>query len=371
MVQDNRNAQPEREKTDESLRTERSKTDQALIESHDIIEKSADQVLRRARGKADAVLLTARDKADEHSAHSPVAPSAHGTVARERAVEDMALQAERASADEIVQNERAEAARILARLLPLEREQTDRTLLTERARSDAALSNRDNFLGIVSHDLRDLLGGIAFSATLLSKRAPDDQEGARIREETRRIERYVARMHGLIGDLLDVVSIDSGMLSVTPVSGDLTVLLAEALEMFQRMAAVKGISLQLEAVQSPLLADFDHDRLLQVLANLISNSIKFTPQGGRIWVSAKRAGDEVRCSVRDTGSGIPEDMLDSVFERFWQVGKNDRRGLGLGLYISKCIVDAHGGRISAKSKLDEGSTFCFILPAPVKNRGQE
>lgn len=363
MIKDKRDTQPEREKTDESLRSERSKTDQALTESHDIIEKSADQVLRRARGKADAVLLTARDRADEHWARSSVAPSAHGMVARERAEEDMALQEERASADEILQKERVEAALVLARLLPLEREQTDRTLLTERARSDTAVSNRDNFLGIVSHDLRDLLGGIALSAALLSKRAPDDQEGARLLEETRRIERYVARMHGLIGDLLDVASIDAGMLSVTPVSGDLTVLLAEVLEMFQRIAAAKGISLQLEAVQSPLLADFDHNRLLQVLANLISNSIKFTPQGGSIWVSAERAGDEVRCSVRDTGSGIPEDMLGSVFERFWQVGKNDRRGRGLGLYISKCIVDAHGGRISAKSTLGEGSNFCFILPA--------
>ena len=362
-MEDNKTGQPEREKTDESLRTERSKTDQALTDSHNSIEKTADDVLLLARDKADAVLLTARDKADERLAQSPGAPSAHEKVARERAGEDMALQAERASADEILQDERAEAAQILAKMLPLERARTDRTLLTERDRSDADLLNRDNFLGIVSHDLRDLLGGIAISAALLSKRAPEDSKGAQIRHETSRIERYVARMSRLIGDLLDVGSIDSGRLSVTPAGGDLTALIVETLEMFQPTAAVKGISLKMEAVRSPLLADFDHNRLLQVLANLISNAIKFTPQDGRIWISAERAGDEVRCCVRDTGMGIPDDMLDSVFERFWQAGKNDRRGLGLGLYISRCIVDAHGGRIWAKSTPGEGSNFCFVLPA--------
>lgn len=367
MIQDNKDAKSEREKTDESLRTERSTTDRAITESNDINEKSADQALLRARDKADSVLLTARDKADEHLAHSSVAPSAQATVARERAGEDRALQNERASADELLQYERAEASRLLARLLPFKREQTDQTLLTERARSDTKLSNRDDFLGLVNHDLRNLLTGIAGSAPLLSMDAADDEKGAQILKETRRIEWYVARMVRLIGDLIDVSSIDSGKLRVAPVTGDLIPLLAEALEMFQGTASAKSISLKLEGVQSTLLALFDHDRLLQVLANLISNSIKFTPRGGTIWVSAERVEDEVRGCVRDTGSGIPEENMDLVFERFWQAGKCDRRGLGMGLYISKCIVEAHGGRIFAKSKLGEGSNFCFIIPDPVKN----
>jgi signal transduction histidine kinase len=362
MVQDKKKPQPERERTDANLRTERSRADQALTESHAITEKDADQVIRRARNKADAVLLTARDKADERSAENP-ASSEYGIVARARAVEDMALEEERASADNALQDERAEAVRILASLLPLEREQTDRTLLIERARSDTALSNRDDFLGLASHDLRNLLAGIVLSAAVVAARAPDDETGTRILEETKRIERHVAKMRRLIEDLLDIASIDAGKLTVTPVGGDLTALLGEALEMFQPLASVKGVSLQLEPVRSPLPATFDPDRLLQVLANLISNAVKFTPQGGDIRVSAERAGDELLVNVRDTGSGIPEEMLDAVFERFWQVGKNDRRGLGLGLYISKCIVEAHGGRISVTSTLGEGSNFCFILPA--------
>src|SRR4029077_12197518 len=122
------------------------------------------------------------------------------------------------------------------------------------------------------------------------------------------------------------------------------------------------VSLEMEAAERLLLGKFDHDRMLQVLANLITNSIKFTPPGGRIWIRGERAGDELRLSVSDTGSGIPGNMLETIFERFWQIGKNDRRGLGLELYISRCIVDAHGGTIWAESRLGEGSSFRITLP---------
>jgi signal transduction histidine kinase len=103
--------------------------------------------------------------------------------------------------------------------------------------------------------------------------------------------------------------------------------------------------------------------------DLITNSIKFTASGGSIVLRAERARDQLRFSIRDTGSGIPADKLEAIFERFWQVGKNDRRGVGLGLYISRCIVEAHGGRIWAESTLGVGSTLCFTLPvAPVSVR---
>ena len=102
--------------------------------------------------------------------------------------------------------------------------------------------------------------------------------------------------------------------------------------------------------------------MLQVFANLISNSIKFTPAGGKVVVGVGRARGALRFGVTDTGVGIPAPMLEAVFERFWQVGKNDRRGQGLGLYISKSIVEAHGGRIWAESEPGKGSQFYFTLP---------
>ena len=133
------------------------------------------------------------------------------------------------------------------------------------------------------------------------------------------------------------------------------------MDTFRPIAEEKNISLT-KMEGPPLQASFDSDRVLQVLANLVGNSIKFTAPGGSVSIAVERVGEETRFSVRDTGSGIPADMLESIFQRFWQVGENDQRGLGLGLYISRCIVDAHGGRIWAESEVEKGSRFFFTIP---------
>jgi signal transduction histidine kinase len=181
--------------------------------------------------------------------------------------------------------------------------------------------------------------------------------------ETKRIDRYAARMNRLIADLLDVASIDAGKLAMKPVRGDWVALITEVADTFRAAASAKGIALRTEIARQPLLGKFDHDRMLQVLGNLLSNSIKFTAQGGEIACRVERVAEELRICVSDTGTGIPENALSSIFERFGQVGQNDRRGLGLGLYISRCIVEAHHGSIWAESKHGEGSTICFKLPA--------
>jgi signal transduction histidine kinase len=355
---------PERQQTDESLRKERQKTDQALADRQTTVDQDADMVVHRARQNADAVLNVARDSADAvlNAAHDKADERLNRAVIEARALEDEALRDERAYADESLRLER-DAGAALRRLLPLERAKTDRYLLTERIRSDAALSNRDDFLSIVTHDLRDLLGGIVTNSTLLAKRAAQNEEGQQTLVETRRIERYAARMNRLIGDLLDVASIDAGKLAVNPAQGDWTGLIAEATDTFKAAASVKGISLKTEMAEQPLLGKFDHDRMLQVLGNLLSNAIKFNAPGGEITFRGERVGEEIHVYVSDTGTGIPESSLTSIFERFWQVGQNDRRGLGLGLYISRCIVEAHGGSIWAESKPCEGSRICFKLPA--------
>ncbi|MBC8007944.1 MAG: HAMP domain-containing histidine kinase [Prolixibacteraceae bacterium] len=365
----------EREETDNSLRTERESADLVLQQRQVIIENAANFVLQRARGDADAVLAAARELADavlavareradrrleQTSPQSLIAPRVN--LINERALADETVRDERASADESLRDERQKDTYLFSKLLPLERGKTDRYLLTERARSDDALAHRDDFLGMVTHDLRDLLGGLVMSTDLLAKDAPANEVGYKTRVETQRMQRYAARMNRLIGDLVDVASIDAGKFVVTSVRGDPNSLIAEAVDAFQATATAKGLSLQLQCGEPPLLAEFDHDRILQVLANLITNSIKFSPQGGQIWIRSDCAGDEQHFSVSDSGPGIASDMLESIFDRFWQIGKNDRRGLGLGLYISKCIVAAHGGRIWAESKLGEGTTVRFTLP---------
>ena len=366
MAADDRKPRPERDRTDESIRTERRNSDEAAADKLSLQEDDADELVNRARKTADAVLSTARDRADRKldpgDAH--LHPQARATIVRERALEDDVVRDERATADEILRREREEQAAVMSALLPLEREKTDRYLLTERARSDDALASRDDFLGIVSHDLRNLLSGIVLSAGLLSRTPPTGAGGGeRTVVGMERIQRYAARMNRLIGDLIDVVSIEAGKLAIRAERADATALIVEAVATFAPAAADKGVALVLDGVERPrLLGDFDHERMLQVLANLITNALKFTPQGGSISVRAQRPEGQLLVSVCDTGCGIPAPMLHAVFERFWQVGENDRRGLGLGLYISKCIVEAHGGRIWAESEPGTGSTFHFTIP---------
>ena len=361
---DGDNATSGRAQTDQGLRKERSSTDQALADRQEAVYGKADLVIHRAREAADAVVTAAREVADDgqNSARTPAEQRADTTEQREH--DDKVIQSERDAADETLRLERTEAARVLATLLPLEREATDRYLLTERARSDGELAKRDGLLGIVAHDLRDLLGGMVLSAEVIASIAAGAVSAERVLEETRRLRRYVARMNRLVGDLVDTASIDAGKLSITPAPGDVALLLAEAAETFRAPAAAKGISMEVEAVEPSLTAAFDHGRMVQVLANLLSNSIKFTPAGGRITIRAERTGHELRFCINDTGPGIPADALEAIFERFWQVGKNSRTGLGLGLYLSRCIVEAHGGRIWAENvPPGQGATICVTLPA--------
>lgn len=346
----------ERDQTDKGLREERTNLDRDEAARRTRVEQTADSLIERAREKADAIVGTARGKAD-----SKTNISDREAVTRERALEDQTLHGERAQADELLRLEREEQTLALAALLPLERVATDRLLLIERVRSDAKLANRDDFLGMVSHDLRNLLAGIVTSASVLAEEASNSDEGRRTVEGTARIQRYAARMNRLVGDLVDVVSIDAGKLAVQLRHGDAAHLMSEAVDAFAQAASQKGITLTC-GKHDALEANFDPERMLQVLANLITNALKFTPAGGQIAIQAAREPGQLHLSVTDTGHGIPPQMLEAVFERFWQVGKNDQRGLGLGLYISKCIVLAHGGRIWAESTVGQGSVFHFTIP---------
>jgi signal transduction histidine kinase len=366
---------PQRMKTNDSLRVEREKTDHAVAAMQEKLEKHADAVVELARDNADAVLSVARenadavldvarDKADEllRSGERHAEPAAVILV-EERELADDALRDERDNADQTLRREREEYARSLRKFLPLERESTDRFLQSERMHSDDALVNRDDFLAIVTHDLRDLLGGIVMSATVISKSAPQNDEGKKTLVQTQRIERYAARMNRLIGDLTDVASIDAGKLAIAPALGDLAILITEAEDTFKATASAKGISVETRIATGPLLAAFDHDRILQVLANLISNSLRFTPEGGKIIICGEREAANLQLSVVDTGSGIPDGAHESIFERFSQAGGKHRRGgLGLGLYISRCLIEAHGGRIWAESQQGAGTKIFLTLP---------
>jgi signal transduction histidine kinase len=352
--------QPERQQTDESLRRERDRADLALASSLRRVEAATEAVVRTAVEGAEARVEEARAQVDEQQATE--APATKAQVDAERASSDLAAAENRAIAEKALRIASEEQARVLLRLLPLEREKTDRYLLTERLRADEAVDHRDDFFNIVTHDLRNLLSGVVLSTDALSANIDEEAPAAILKSSTERIGRYVARMHRLIEDLVDVGSIDQGRLAIERSRGDVLAVMAEAVDGFQSAAVAKALTLRVATTEGPLWSNFDRHRVLQVLANLLSNAIKFTPKGGEVELHGERTSDAIRVSVRDTGGGIPEAMRESVFERFWQVGRNDRRGQGLGLYISRSIVEAHGGTIWVESELGHGSRFYFELP---------
>lgn len=348
----------ERHRTDESLRLEREKADAALVEHLARLDEVADIVINVARKRADKVLAAARLRVDQGVDPGPGRVVVPPAAQRARDREDSILLTERAHADEVLRDERQEHIALISK----EREETDRDLLVERGRSDDALATRDELLAVVSHDLRNLLNAVMGFAALISLAVAKDGASPVLAQHADRIQRSGARMDRLIGDLVDVASIHAGALAVTREVQDPSMIVGEAVETFRGEAAARGITLASHADGPLMQVAMDPARILQVLSNLLSNAIKFTPPGGSVTVRLARVGTEARFSVADTGEGIPRAKLTQIFDRYVQADKNDRRGVGLGLYISRCIVQGHEGNIHAESHLGKGSTFTFTLP---------
>ncbi|MCP3104303.1 PAS domain S-box protein [Myxococcus sp. K15C18031901] len=227
------------------------------------------------------------------------------------------------------------------------------------AKSEQATHLRDEVLRIVAHDLRSPLNIISLSAgTLLKRPATERGNDPRPLEA---IQKAVTRATHLIEDLLDVARLQGGHLSVERRPESTYALFREAYELHRALAEANQVHLHLDVPLDLPAVFVDRDRVLQLLSNLVGNALKFTPTGGAITLRAEPGGDVVRCSVSDTGSGIPEDDLRHLFEPFWQARKG-REGAGLGLTIVKGITEAHGGRVWVESRPGVGSTFFFSLP---------
>jgi signal transduction histidine kinase len=228
--------------------------------------------------------------------------------------------------------------------------------------SQNAIRVRDDLLGIVSHDLRNPLSLVILHAASLMKKPEIAGMGDPIRKEIEGIRRSAERMQRLIQDLLDSASIDAGHVSIERQIVAIGPLISEAIEAFEPLAA--GKALRLEVKIAPDVPDLFADpvRVLQILTNLMSNAIKFTPAGGCVSVGAERQGDFVRFEVTDTGPGIPEIELPHLFDRFWQARQTAGLGTGLGLFISKALIEMQGGRVWVESVMGRGTTFYFIMP---------
>ncbi|CAN5652689.1 hypothetical protein BH23GEM6_BH23GEM6_11720 [soil metagenome] len=225
-----------------------------------------------------------------------------------------------------------------------------------------ALQLRDEVLGIVSHDLRNPVHTVSLASDLLLETVGNGPEQVKIRRSLNIIRRSAQQMDSLIGDLLDVASIGSGRLSVQLRPHDAGQLLTAAAEVLRPLVEEAGIQFDVEVVPGgrPMLAD--PNRITQLLSNLVGNAVRFTEAGGRIGIAALPSADTIRFSVSDSGIGIPEDDLESIFERFWQAGRESAQGAGLGLAIARGIVEAHNGQIEVESCVGEGTTVHFTLP---------
>jgi signal transduction histidine kinase/CheY-like chemotaxis protein len=232
-----------------------------------------------------------------------------------------------------------------------------------RERAEEASWAKDRFLATVSHELRNPLAAILSWASLLRRGAVD---GQRARRGLEAIERSAKMQARLIDDLLDVSRIVAGKLKLDVRSTDLVPVIASALDTVRPAAEAKHLQLDVALDPATGLVKGDPDRLQQIMWNLLSNSIKFTPDGGSVWVNLERFNRQAELRVSDTGQGIAPELLPHLFEPFWQAETNLNRrtaGLGLGLTIVRHLVELHGGTVVAHSKgAGKGALFRVTIP---------
>jgi signal transduction histidine kinase len=222
---------------------------------------------------------------------------------------------------------------------------------------------RDAFVAAVSHELRTPLTAISGFLELLG----DDEPGLgpAARNHLTAIRRGTDRLQRIVEDLLLVAQIEAQRLELRRSPVDLAEIAAAAVEAARPAAAEKEIGLELRA-EGAVHVEADEERLSQVLDNLVSNAIKFTPRGGAVTVSARNGDESVRLEVIDTGIGVPQDEIGQLFSRFYRASSATRRaipGTGLGLVIARAIVERHGGSIALESREGEGTCVTVSLPA--------
>ncbi len=227
---------------------------------------------------------------------------------------------------------------------------------------DQALKAREELVAVVSHEIKNPLTIITTSLDLLKRTLSHDGQGQteRLIEQ---IRSATLRMGHIVSDLLDVTKIESDRFIMRQAAVDVPELITEVVAVFGPIAAKKSIHLEHGVSPDVVAVWCDRDWIFQVLPNLLANAVKFTGDGGTIRIDVDRTEDRVRFQVKDSGCGIPADQLAHVFERFWQAKHNQYLGVGLGLYIAKSVVEAHGGKIGLSSKEGEGSIFYFTLAA--------
>jgi len=221
-----------------------------------------------------------------------------------------------------------------------------------------------DYISMLVHELRSPLSVIKGASDLIIKEAPTLTK-EQIEMLLAQIRNSSGNLLNLVNDILDVSKMNAGRFEIKKISNNLPSLIKETASYIEPLLRVKSINLNIEVNGDIPTFNFDAERIRQVLNNLLSNAIKFTPKDGDITVVAKRRGDIAEVQVKDTGGGIPDDEKPKIFHKFVQVHNNTmmkEKGTGLGLVISKGIVEAHGGKIWVEDNKPKGALFVFTLP---------
>jgi signal transduction histidine kinase len=233
-----------------------------------------------------------------------------------------------------------------------------------RSRDELTRIDREKgeFLSIVSHELRTPLNTILGFSQLLIEGTEGEMSDSQL-EDVRIIQMSGKNLLGLINDILDLSAIESGTIQIHPTTVDVASLARDIDSEFRGQLKSKKTQMRLQIEDDALLAHADRKRVYQIINNLVGNAVKFTPKG-TVTLRAGKRGDFVEVVVSDTGAGIPEEDLGTIFSEFQQSGTSTMRskGTGLGLAISKKLVDMQGGDIAVQSQVGKGSTFTFTLP---------
>jgi signal transduction histidine kinase len=220
---------------------------------------------------------------------------------------------------------------------------------------------KERFLHSITHDLKNPLSAIAGVAELLKR----NWKG----EMTELEDRYFSvmkseseRLMGMINDILDLARIEAGMMELNVEEFDISEMARDICDTFSAHAENSGLKLVPDVTANGVVVNADPKLIKRVLVNLLGNALKYTPSGGKVTISTGEEADKVRVSVTDTGKGIPEEWHEKIFDRFQRIKNQIKGGAGIGLNVSREIVEVHGGRIWIESEIEKGSSFIFELP---------
>lgn len=231
--------------------------------------------------------------------------------------------------------------------------------------NDAA-SLREEAMAVVSHDIKSPLSSIQLSLGIVKKKLLDQPSAERdesIRNYLNRMDRSVVMIKTMVVDYIDQLNINSGVFNVEKGLSRVDLLCKEIQDVFAPIAEKKKIKIHVDCLPNEIFGVFDYARIFQAIMNLIGNAIKFTPENGSVSLFFEKIGNDLNFIVKDTGPGISEVQHARIFEKFWSVNNSkDKASAGLGLFITKAIVDAHGGTVKVESVMGTGTKFIFSIP---------